>query len=190
MLLSEEIRNWLLLFTAMIGSFIAINTFIKNLQQRKIENTYRYLDFIRAHITDTHINRFVELFHANNPIVTSFDEFHFPDGRKESVVDMFSEGGCGNGEIHNMIELFNLISPQLIKEQINVDLVWYEYGQMMDKFYGWTKQLEKVFKKPSTQSLDKYSKEDIFIAYSFNRFMEKERENLLFKPRKHYTYLE
>ena len=42
--------------------------------------------------------------------------------------DMFSEGGCGNGDIHNMIELFELIAPLLIKKQINENLIWYEYG--------------------------------------------------------------
>ena len=50
---------------------------------------------------------------------------------------MFSEGGCGNGDIHNMIELFELIAPLLIKKQINENLIWYEYGLIMDKCYDW-----------------------------------------------------
>lgn len=36
-----------------------------------------------------------------------------------------------------MIELFELIAPLLIKKQINENLIWYEYGLIMDKCYDW-----------------------------------------------------
>ena len=109
-----EFRNWLLFAVAIIGAFITIRTYINATKQRRIDNTYKTLDFIRRHITENQIETFIELFHANNELSgVKYNEFRFSDGRVDTIEYMFSEGGCGNGDIHNMIELFNLISPTL-----------------------------------------------------------------------------
>jgi hypothetical protein len=50
----------------------------------------------------------VKLFRANNEISgVKYNEFRFEDGTSDTIETMFSEGGCGNGDIHNMIEIFN-----------------------------------------------------------------------------------
>ena len=95
---------------------------------------------------------------------------------------MFSEGGCGNGDIHNIIELFNLISPTL--KDLEINIILYEYGQIMSKIYQWTKYLQEETEKQST--IDKYP-----AFYSkFNIYMKKNVMKMLFKPTKYYTYAE
>lgn len=173
-----EIRNWIILILAVIIGFITIKTFINNTKQRKIDNTYKTLDFLRRHIADKQIETFVELFHANNELTgVKFDEFKFADGRKDFVEFMFSEGGCGNGDIQNMIEIFNLISPTL--KRLDKSIIWYEYGQIMNKLFMWTMRLEEIYG----------NRKDDF-HYDFNRFMEKNWKKMLLKRTKHYTYAE
>ena len=133
----EELRIWLLFLFGIIGGVITIRSFSLNNEQRRIDNTFKVLDFLRRNISKEQINAFITLFQANNPLGVPYDEFHFRNGKTEKVSDMFSEGGCGNGDIHNMIELFELIAPLLIKKQINENLIWYEYGLIMDKCYDW-----------------------------------------------------
>ena len=124
----EELRIWLLFLFGIIGGVITIRSFSLNNEQRRIDNTFKVLDFLRRNISKEQINAFITLFQANNPLGVPYDEFRLKNGKTEKVSDMFSEGGCGNGDIHNMIELFELIAPLLIKKQINENLIWYEYG--------------------------------------------------------------
>lgn len=178
-----ELRNWLLLLLGTIGAFITIKTYINSTRQRKIDNTFKTLDFLRRHIREKEIETFIELFHANNELSgVKYNEFRFEDGRTDKIETMFSEGGCGNGDIHNMIELFNLISPTL--KDLEIDIIWYEYGQIMSKIYQWTKYLQEETETQSTK--DKYPA----FYYQFNKFMKENEMTLLFKPTKYYTYAE
>ncbi len=183
MLTMTELRNWLLLILGTIGAFITIRTYINSTRQRKIDNTFKTLDFLRRHIGEKEIETFIELFHANNELIgVKFNEFKLADGRIDTIETMFSEGGCGNGEIHNLIEIFNLISPTL--KDLEINLIWFEYGQIMNKIYHWTKYLEDEIDK-------KYSKENHPTFYSeFNAYMSKANQKILFKPTKYYTYAE
>ncbi|CAL2083238.1 conserved hypothetical protein [Tenacibaculum dicentrarchi] len=174
----QEIRYWIILIFGLIGGIISILTFKNTLKQRKLENTYKTIDFLRNHITQKQIDRFIELFQANNFLTgVKENEFKFSNGYTDTVEYMFSEGGCGNGDIHNLIELFNLISPKL--ENLNYELIWFEYGQIMNTLYKWTSYLEKI---KENKNLTFYKE--------FNYFMKKNENNLWKKSTKHYTYIE
>lgn len=172
-----ELRNWILLVVGLIGIIITIRTFINSTKQRKIDNTYKTLGFLRDHIGIGEINTFIELFHANNEISgVKYNEFLFEDGRTDTIEDMFSEGGCGNGKIHNIIELFNLISPTL--QKLEIKIIWYEYGQIMMKIHSWTKYLENLEPKKKGKSF--YS--------NFNSYMDSNWQKMLNEPTKTYVY--
>ncbi len=174
----QELRYWIILFFGMLGGIISILTFRNTLKQRKLENTYKTIDFLRRHITEKQIDRFIELFQANNFLSgVKENEFRFSNGYTDNIENMFSEGGCGNGDIHNLIELFNLISPKL--GNLNFELIWFEYGQIMRTLYRWTSYLSNI---RGNEHLTFYKK--------FNEFMKENEKRLLFKPTKHYTYIE
>lgn len=178
-----ELRNWIILWLGALGAYISIKTYINSTRQRKIENTFKILDFLRQHIADKQIETFIELFQANNELGgAKINEFRFNDGRTETIENMFSEGGCGNGDITNMIELFNLISPTF--KDLEINIIWYEYGQIMSKVYQWTKYFENEIEQSSANN--KYP-----TFYSdFNSYMKKNEPKMLFKPTKYYTYAE
>lgn len=177
-----ELRNWILLVFGTIGAFVTIRTYINSTRQRKIDNTFKTLDFIRRHIGESQIETFIELFHANNELSgVKYNEFKFADGRSDTIEDMFSEGGCGNGDIHNIIELFNLVSPTF--KNLEISIIWYEYGQIINKIYNWTKYLEDEI--DSKNKLEKNS-----FYSNFNKYMNKNADKMLFMPIKYYTYAE
>ncbi|MCC8360612.1 hypothetical protein [Salinimicrobium sediminilitoris] len=174
-----EIRNWILLVVGLIGIVITLRTFRNSTKRRKIDNTYKTLEFLRDHIGIGEINKFIELFQANNEISgVKYNEFRFEDGQTDTIENMFSEGGCGNGEIHNMIELFNLISPTL--QKLETKIIWYEYGQIMIKIHSWTKYLQGLEPKDKRKSF--YS--------DFNSYMDKNWKKMLNEPTKTYIYAE
>lgn len=203
-------KDSILLLIAVVGFFLTIRTFSLNVKQRKIENTFKILDFMRKHISSGQIETFIELFHANNPLGVPPREFHFKNGRKDTVDNMFSEGGCGNGDIHNMIEIFNLIAVNLNRGELVDDLIWYEYGQIMTKCFEWTDYLEKdgpgkqyydeVLKRSDASGLwERYKLRKLLrphidpkrsFFYHFNRFMRKQRKKQVNRPVKYYTYVE
>jgi len=138
-------------------------------------------------------------------------EFHYRDGKKEHLDNFFSEGGSGNGDIHNMIEVFNLISINLLKNELVEELVWYEYGQIMTKCYEWTYYLEtkgpsiqyynEVLERSSDMSwfdkiklkrtfLNQYIDPKSTFSFFFNKYMEKNKKKNIRRAVKHYTYIE
>ena len=178
-----ELRNWTIFAIAIVGATITIKTYVNSVKQRKLDNTFKTLDFIRRHIEKQQIEKFIELFQANNELTgVKFNEFIFSDGRVENIEYMFSEGGCGNGDIHNMIELFNLLSPTFKK--LEIDIIWYEYGQIMHKLYDWTKYLEQTENERNKTSIPTFYQ-------NFNAFMKGNwPKRLIYKPTKYYTYAE
>lgn len=163
-------------FTA-IGAFISIKTYMNSVEQRKFENTYKTLDFLRLHIREKQIETFIILFKANNEIAgIEPNQFIFDDGTEQRVEDMFSEGGCGNGDIHNMVELFNLTSPMF--KNLEIGIIWFEYGQIMSKIFQWTRYLE--MKDDNAEQMYK----------DFNIFMKKYEKKMYNKPTKYYVYCE
>lgn len=201
-----ELRAWILLILALIGASITIKSFIDNIRQRKLENTYKTLDFLRKHITQKQIDTYVELFHANNPLGYPENEFHLKNGEIHKVEFMFAEGGCGQGDIHNMIEVFNLVSKSMGKGLLKEELIWYEYGQIMLTCYKWTSYLEenpdKLVDKTrqedmtNKQYLDflKFWKEQqnsmFRFFFDFNNYMKNHSTKIIINPTKFYTYLE
>ena len=199
----EELRIWLLFLFGIIGGVITIRSFSLNNEQRRIDNTFKVLDFLRRNISKEQINAFITLFQANNPLGVPYDEFHFRNGKTEKVSDMFSEGGCGNGDIHNMIELFELIAPLLIKKQINENLIWYEYGLIMDKCYDWIivinenntpsfnkRIVNSMISRFLNKSKHSYKKNSSFLFPYFSKYMKDNQKKNLNFPYLHYTYAE
>lgn len=172
-----EIRNWILFILAIPSVFITIKTYVNSTNQRKIDNTFKILDFLRKHIQLEQIQTFVNLFEANSESHgIKFNEFKLSNGKIETVETMFSEAGCGNGHIHNLIELFNLLCPTL--DKLETTLIWYEYGQIMTKLFDWTNYLEKA----------NISNTDTSFFKDFNIYMNKNFQKMLKKPMKFYTY--
>ena len=179
----SELRNWLLLILGFIGGVITIRTFVNSQKQRRLDNTYKTLAFLRRHIGGEQIKTFIDLFHANSELSgVGYNEFRLGNGRTDTIETMFSEGGCGNGDIHNMIELFNLISPTL--KDLDAQIIWYEYGQIMSTLYNWTKYLEDIKNNDDNFLID----ETFYL--NFNKYMKKKWESILTLPMKHYTYSE
>ena len=201
---SEEIRNWSLFALAIVGAYVSLKTFADNIQQRRLDNTYKTLDYLRKHISKDQIDTFIKLFRANNELGgMKYNEFVFPDGRRDTIETMFSEGGCGNGDIHNMIEVFNLIAKSLKKDILVDDLIWYEYGQIMRTCYKWTKYLEenhdKIFRLERQEGMsdEDYKKwreywddnKEVFMFYKdFNDYMKNSKA--FGKSTKTYVYIE
>jgi len=202
----SEVRAWTILLLSIIGAGLTIKTFIGNNRQRKLDNTFKTLDFLRKHISQKQIDTFIYLFHANNPLGVAENEFRLKDGRIDYVETMFSEGGCGNGDIHNMIEVFNLVSKSLSKGLLEDELIWYEYGQIMLTCYKWTKYLEENKRKNFFQpKRDEVSDKDykkylercerelktIHKFYAdFNKYIDNIGREQWSYSTKYYTYIE
>jgi hypothetical protein len=204
-------KDFIVITLGVIGFILALRTFRFNLQQRKIENTFKILDFMRKHIGEEQIDSFIAAFHANNPLsgVAEY-EFVYPDGKKEHLDHFFSEGGSGNGDIHNIIEIFNLVAINLNKNELKEELIWYEYGQIMSKCYQWTHYLEtkgpghkyyaEVLERSESDTwfeklkMKKYLKQYIdpkmSFSYHFNRYMKKASKINQRNATKYYTYIE
>ncbi len=195
-----------------IAFCIGVYTFRKNIKQQKIQNTFLVIEFLRKHISESQIQTFITLFHANNPLAVPYEKFRFLDGREDHIDTMFSEGGCGNGDIHNMIEIFNLLSIRLLKNELVEEYIWYEYGQIMMTCFKWTSYLEKdgpsikyaneVKIKANLHPLNFRGRLKLYLSlkdytdptrqfyFNFNCYIKQKLHILNRLPVKYYTYVE
>ncbi len=175
-----EILLGLITLIGVIIAFTFVRAYLIYREQCKLENTFALLDFLRKRISDKQIATFVKLFHANNELSgVNYNEFKFSDGTFDTIETMFSEGGCGNGDIYNLITTFNLIVPSL--KNIEESYVWYEYGQIMVKLYAWTNYIQK--------NAETDLQEEGYEFYSaFNHYMERYARSII--NVKHYTNAE
>ena len=94
----EELRIWLLFLFGIIEGVITKRSFSLNNEQRRIDNTFKVLDFLRRNISKEQINAFITLFQANNPLGVPYDEFHFRNGKTEKVWIGLPDGKPGSGD--------------------------------------------------------------------------------------------
>ena len=183
------------------GLFVSVAALMENTRQRKIENTFKWLNLIKATITNEHLKTFKRLYRANSPIIGAKSNFIFDDGKNELVDYMFSEGGCGIGHIQEIIEIFNLVCEILIKNDLVDRVFLFEYGQLMLTCHRWTlflesdegpnkKYVDEVMERGKNLNwLDKfkikrglkpYKEEKSHFFYHFNRYMKKNKSKIIY----------
>lgn len=187
---STELRGWITLISAVIGALIALATYENSVKQYMLDNTYKTLDYLRKHITQQQINTFIKLFKAYYTPEGISNKAFVIKGEKQLVKDMFSDGGCGTPEIHNIIEVFNTVGKVASDKSLNDNLIWYEYGQIMETCHRWIEIVdEEMIKELEKQGAPKESYTPMSVSYSqFSAYVKKYNESEY--PMKYYVSAE
>jgi hypothetical protein len=149
MALFPEIRNWLTFIFAVVGGFIAIQTYLGNQKQRRLENSFRLVVMFRESLHEKDIEAWKNIFHATSEpsgaekgyLVKVIDEKRL----KRPLSDLFSEGSPDNGAVERMAELFDLISSEALNETIEFRLVYFQLGQLMDTTHSWLTLIDNPY---------------------------------------------
>lgn len=158
-----------------VGGCIALITYRANVKQTKINNTFTMLEFARTQISKKHIEEYIKHKNANE----SYGKyFVFEDGKKFKVEDLLTTGFMTN-EIYDIIKTFNLICMKLLNNDLDEDIIWFEYGDMMLYCNHWT---ETIF---NSHAGIVTCQEDI-LFFCFNLYMDKNARKMLSKPFKYY----
>ena len=148
-----EIRNWFTLALAVIGGFITIRTFISNQRQRRLENIFRLITVFKESLHEEDIQAWQNIFHACSEPAGAKEGFlvEYIDCQRlqRPLSALFSEGPPDNGAIERMAELFDLISSEAVKETIELRIVYFQLGQLMDTIHSWLRKIDNPYGKES-----------------------------------------
>lgn len=136
-----EIRNWLSLILAVAGGFIAIQTYVGNQKQRRLENSFRLIIMFREYFYEKDIEAWKHIFHATSEPVGADKGYlvEVIDGTRlqRPLSDLFSEGSPDKGAVERMAEFFDLIGSEVLNQTIETRLIYFQLGQLMDTIYSW-----------------------------------------------------
>jgi hypothetical protein len=126
MAILAEIRNWLAFILAVVGGFVAIQTYLGNQKQRRLENSFRLVIMFRESLYEKDIEAWKNIFHATSEPAGAEKGYLVKviDGKRlqRPLSDLFSEGSPDNGAVERMAEFFDLIGSEVLNETIEVRL--------------------------------------------------------------------
>lgn len=144
-----EIRNWFAFILAVVGGFITLKTYLGNQKQRRLENSFRLISIFRESLREGDIQAWENIFHATSePVGAESGSFvEFVDGKRQQrpLSDLFSEGAPDNGAVGRMAELFDLISSEALNETVELRVVYFQLGQLMDTTYSWLRTIDNPY---------------------------------------------
>lgn len=147
--LLAEIRNWIAFTLTVVGGFIAIRTYLCNQKQRCLENSFRLISMFRESLPEGDIQAWENIFHASSEPAGAengnFVELVNGKHQQRPLSDLFSEGPPDNGAVGRIAELFDLISSEALNETVELRVVYFQLGQLMDTTYSWLRTIDNPY---------------------------------------------
>ena len=146
-----EVRGWLTLIVLIIGGFISLRTYQRNQRQRELENSFRLITMFKESLYEGDIKEWKNIFHGTSEPAGAEEGFFVDiiDGKRIQcpLSDLFSEGSPDNGAIERMAELFDLISSEILNGNVEVRLIYFQLGQLMDTTHCWSKLINNPYEE-------------------------------------------
>jgi hypothetical protein len=178
----KEIREWVQFFLLLIGGTITLRTYVGNQRQRRLENSLRLIDLFQKSIQSGDIEEWRKIFLGSSE-PTGVRPGYFLDNQNQErpFADLFSEGAPDNGAIERIAEQFDLISYEVLNKTVNLRLIYFHLGQLMDTTYDWL----QMSQNPSNSS----SFISEYFPY-FDKMYRKNQEKFKNWSRKTYAHIE
>ena len=143
LLTPKEIREWIQFLFVLVGGMIALQTYVANQRQRRLENSLRLIDLFQKSIQSGDIEEWREIFLGSSE-PTGVKHGHFLDSQNQErpFADLFYEGAPDNGAIARIAEQFDLISHEVLNKTVNLRLIYFHLGQLMDTTYYWLQMIQ------------------------------------------------
>ncbi len=173
----EEIREWTKFVVIIIGSIIALRTYLLSQKQRRLENSLKLIEIFKDNLQENDINEWKKVFiNSSEPSGAKNNHFYSKDSQQLPFSSLFSEGPDDNGATERIIEQIDLISYEIIQGTIDVRIIYSRIGQLMNSTYLW-------FGKNEASLISTH------YPY-FNKVMKKHSSNFKKWPTKTYTHCE
>jgi hypothetical protein len=136
--LISEIRGWLVLSLGVVGGTVALLTYARGQNQRRLENSFRMIQLFRDSIPTQDFEQWVKIFHAaSEPAGAKPGHFVGKDGSQTPFAALYVEGPPEDGAIDRISQVLDLVSEQALKRNIDLRLFYHEYGQLLDTIHAW-----------------------------------------------------
>ncbi|MBF4800373.1 hypothetical protein [Aeromonas hydrophila] len=137
-LLFAEVRNWLMFGLGVIGGVMALLTYSRGQNQRRLENSFRMIQLFRDTITAQDFEQWVKLFNASSESSgAKVGHFVSEDGLQTPFSVLYAEGAPDDGAIDRIAQVLDLVSEHALLYTFDLRIFYHEYGQLMDKIYRW-----------------------------------------------------
>ena len=135
---SEEIRGWLQFCVLLVGGTVGLLAFLQNNRQRKIENAFKLIAWVKENWSDDEIGSWKNLVRATYEGTGAIPgQYVSEDGGLRCLGDYFSEGAPDSGAFSRTVELLEVACYEMLKGTVEERLVWFEFGQVLRTIEMW-----------------------------------------------------
>lgn len=178
----KEIREWVQFLLVLIGGTITLRTYVGNQKQRRLENSLRLIDLFQKSLQPGDVEKWKKIFLCSSEPTGVKPGYFLDDQNQERpFADLFSEGAADDGAIARIAEQFELISYEVLDKTVNLRLIYFNLGQLMDTTYNWLQMVENPL--TSSSFISEY------FPY-FDKMYTKNQENFKNWSRKTYAHIE
>lgn len=147
------IRDLLEIFSLLaiiVGGITATRTFIISQRQRKLENSFRLIALFKKTITKKDMNNWINIFISTSELSGAKHGYFNFNNEQIPIEYLFSEGNIYDGQsISRIADYFELVGVQYAKGTIDINLIYYEFGQIINSIHDWLSTFrgcdEKIF---------------------------------------------
>lgn len=133
----KSIRDWLQLVLVGAGSCIAYFTYTKNLHQRRVENSLKFIELFREGLAKNDMSDWQDLFVSSCEQNGAKAGFFVDDqNRMRPISDYFSEGAPTDA-IARMAQALDVVCHQVNTDVADAQTVYYELGQLLTTMHDW-----------------------------------------------------
>ena len=144
--MSTEPREWVSFFFLIIGGSIALRTYVVNQRQRRLENSFRLLNFFKESLHENDIEEWQKMFFAAcSPGGRRYGYYLAEENgtlTEMPLSDLFELAPPDNGAVARMAEQFELLSQEMLANTVNLKLVYFELGQFMYFIHEWLESVD------------------------------------------------
>ena len=134
----DEIREWIKFAVILIGSSIALRTYIISQRQRRLDNSLKLIDLFFDNLEENDIEEWKQIFHASSESSGAKPGyFNSKCGQQIPFDSLFSEGPEDNGAIDRIIQQIDLISLEILNGTVDARYVYSRIGQIMETTHKW-----------------------------------------------------
>ena len=146
-----ELFKFLLVVFGSVVGLTTISGYLKQNQQRKIDNSYRIVEDFFKKITEKHLSIWKNIYINSTESCGARDgSFVLIDenGNKQliSISNLFLREGSGSiydhGSVREIAEFLNFVSYHVLKGKVDFNIIYYELGQFLETVHWWILQID------------------------------------------------
>jgi hypothetical protein len=138
-------RDWLPFAFIIAGVVLALVASLFQQGKQRRQKTRELLESFSASLREHDLEHWKELYRGTREVFAApAGHFISREGKPVPLVSMWTSGQEDHTAIQRMAESLEKLCAEMLTNTVDVKMMWYEIGQLMEAMHGWLEQIPGV----------------------------------------------